>query len=47
MSDALIPTEALTDLSLLREWECVDCDSEDTERSDALAAELKKRNLDF
>jgi hypothetical protein len=37
----------MTDVDLLREWECINCDAEDTARTDALAAELEKRQIDF
>ena len=37
----------MSDQELIAEWECIDCDSEDTSRSDALAAEMQKRELDF
>ena len=40
------PTE-MSDHDLIAEWECIDCDSADTARSDALAADMQKRNLDF
>ncbi|WP_298689101.1 hypothetical protein [uncultured Sphingomonas sp.] len=37
----------MTDQELVREWECVeDCD-QSAPRTDALAAELEKRNVDF
>jgi hypothetical protein len=43
-----LPTPAdMTDIELVQEWNCIDCDSEDTARTDALAAELEKRNLDI
>ena len=41
------PPAEMTDQEILREWECIDCDSEDTARSDLLAAELEKRQIDF
>jgi len=41
------PPAELTDQELLREWECIDCETEDTARTDALAAELERRQLDF
>ena len=37
----------MSDQELIAEWECIDCASEDTSRSDALAAEMQKRELDF
>jgi hypothetical protein len=41
------PPSEMTDQELLREWECIDCDAEDQTRTDALAAELEKREIDF
>lgn len=37
----------MTDGELVAEWECIDCDSEDTARSNALASEMERRNLEF
>lgn len=45
--DTLPDPATMTDQAILREWECIDCDSEDKARTDALAAELEKRNVDF
>ncbi len=45
---ATLPDPAtMTDVELVQEWNCIDCDNEDKARTDALAAELEKRNLDF
>lgn len=44
------PEKSPTDMSdheLVAEWECIDCDSEDTGRTKALAAEMKRRDIDF
>lgn len=37
----------MSDHELIAEWECIECDSENTARSEALAFEMKKRNVDF
>jgi hypothetical protein len=43
----LKPPSEMTDKELLREWECIDCSSEEEdERTTALAAELERRQLD-
>jgi len=47
MSDEYKNPADMTDQELIAEWNCIDCDSEDTARTDALTAELQKRNLDF
>ena len=45
--DAPPDPATMTDQQLLREWECIDCETaEDVDRSGALAAELEKRGLD-
>jgi hypothetical protein len=41
------PPSEMTDDELRREWNCIDCDSEDEARTDELAAELEKRGLDI
>jgi hypothetical protein len=40
------PPPEMTDQELIREWECIECEV-DTPRTDALAAELEKREIDF
>jgi len=41
------PLAEMTDLDLLREWECIEeCDF-DTARTNALAAEMQKRQIDI
>lgn len=45
-TEAKAPAD-LPDRELIAEWESIECDSDNTSRSDALAAELQKRNLDF
>ena len=35
----------MTDLELVQEWNCIDCDSEDRSRTEVLAAEMEKRGL--
>jgi hypothetical protein len=45
--DTLKPPAEMTDKELLREWECIDCESEDTARTDELARELERRQIDF
>lgn len=37
----------MSDHELIAEWECIDCDSEDTARTEALAAEMQKRDVDL
>lgn len=37
----------MSDEELIAEWECIDCDSENAARTEALAAEMKKRDVDF
>jgi hypothetical protein len=44
--DTLPAPADMTDLELVREWECLDCDAEDQTRTDALAAELRKREIE-
>ena len=45
--DQLKPPAEMTDQELVREWECIeDCD-QSAPRTDALAAELERRNVDF
>jgi hypothetical protein len=41
------PPIEMKDEELLQEWHCIDCDSEDEARTDALAAELERRGLDI
>jgi len=41
------PPSEMTDDELRREWECIDCENEDEARTNALAAELEKRQIDF
>jgi hypothetical protein len=43
---ALIPPSAMTDLSLLAEWTRIGSGADGTGRAAALAAELKRRNID-
>lgn len=45
--DTLPNPAEMTDLELIREWECLDCDAEDKARSETLAAELRKRKIEF
>jgi hypothetical protein len=40
------PPAEMTDQGLRREWECLDCEV-DTERTDELAAEMSRRQIDF
>ncbi|WP_157134788.1 hypothetical protein [Sphingomonas sp. PAMC 26605] len=47
MADDYKDPATMTDQELVAEWNCIDCDSEDTVRTDALAAELEKRNIDI
>lgn len=47
MPDDLKDPAGMSDHELVAEWECIDCDSENTTRSEALAAEMKKREVDF
>jgi len=37
----------MSDHELVAEWECIDSNREDTARTEALAAEMKKREVDF
>ena len=43
---ALIPPSAMTDLSLLAEWARIGSAADGSTRAAALAAELKRRNID-
>ena len=45
--DTLKHPSEMTDTELLREWECIDCDNEDEARTQALAAEMERRQIDF
>lgn len=36
----------MSDHELIAEWECIECDSEDAHRTKALAAELKRRDVE-
>lgn len=47
MADTHKDPASMTDQELIGEWNCIDCDSEDTSRTDALADEIQKRNLDI
>lgn len=47
MPDELKNPADMSDHELVAEWECIDCDSENTARTEALAAEMKKREVDF
>lgn len=47
MSDDLKNVADMSDHELVAEWECIDCDSENTVRTEALAAEMKRRDVDF
>ena len=47
MPDELKNPAVMSDREFIAEWECIDCDSEYTSRSDALAVELQNRDLDF
>ena len=45
MTDVQPNPADMTDLELVQEWNCIDCDSEDRWRTDGLAAEMEKRGL--
>jgi hypothetical protein len=45
--DTLKPPAEMTDQELLREWECIDCDTENKVRTEELVAELEKRQIDI
>jgi hypothetical protein len=45
--DNLKSATQLTDVELVSGWECTDCENEDLERTNELAAELERGNLDF
>lgn len=40
------PVFEMSDQELRREWECLECEV-DTERTDELATEMLRRNIDF
>lgn len=41
-----LPIE-MTDLELIQEWNCIDCDVNDDVRTEALAGEMGRREIDF
>jgi hypothetical protein len=47
MSDDPKDTASMSDSELIAEWNCIECDSENTVRTEELAAEMQKRSLDF
>jgi hypothetical protein len=47
MVDPLPDPERMTDAELVREWNCIDCDSENKIRTEELAREMAKRGLNF
>jgi hypothetical protein len=42
----LKPPSEMTDDEIRREWHCIDCETEDEARTEALARELERRNID-
>lgn len=47
MSDNPKDPASMSDSELIAEWNCIEFDSEDTARTEELAAEMQKRSLDF
>jgi hypothetical protein len=47
MADDPKDPERMTDAELVREWNCIDCDSENKIRTEELAREMAKRSLNF